>query len=72
MAPCARARYQVGLALAHDRVVVLADADCFVVAQAHQLVLARLFRDGGLPVVIVIVRREDGAVLDQMRVAMEA
>jgi hypothetical protein len=69
MAPAPAARYQVGLALTHDRVAVLVDAECFALAQAHQLVIACLLREGVWPVVVVIVRRDDGMVLDRLRVA---
>jgi hypothetical protein len=65
--PCAR--YQVGLALDHDHVAVLAEADCFALAQAHQIVIARLLRADAGPRLVVIVRVDDGAVLEWRFVA---
>ena len=64
MDPFPHARYQVGIALDHDRVAVLADADCFALAQAKQTVIAQLLREGAWSVVVVIVRLDDGVVLD--------
>src|SRR5690348_14562469 len=51
MVPSSRAPYQVGIALDQDRVAVLAEADCFAVAQAQQVVIARLLRYGPWPAV---------------------
>jgi hypothetical protein len=56
-------------ALRQDRVAVLAQTDCFAVAQAEQLVIARLLREGAWPVVVVIVRLDDGAVLERLLVS---
>jgi hypothetical protein len=70
MPPSPRARYQIGIALAHDRVVVLAESDCFALAQAQQTVLACVLRGGPWPAVVVIVRGDDGAVLDRLPVAI--
>jgi hypothetical protein len=64
MTPVPHARYQIGIALDHDRVAVLAEADGFALAQAKQIVLAQLLREGAWPVVVVIARLDDGAVLD--------
>ena len=69
MAPFPAARYQIGIALDHDRVVVLAEADCLALAQAKQVVIAHLLREGAWPVVVAIVRLQDGAVLDWLVVA---
>jgi hypothetical protein len=68
MDPIPHARYQIGIALDHDRVAVLADADCFALAQAKQIVIAQLLREGFWPAVVVIVRLDDGAVLDRQLV----
>jgi hypothetical protein len=68
MDPIPHARYQIGIALDHDRVAVLADADCFALAQANQIVIAQLLREGFWPAVVVIVRLDDGAVLDRQLV----
>jgi hypothetical protein len=67
--PSPRARYQVGIALDQDRVAILAESDCFAVAQAQQVVIARLLRDGPWRAVVSIVRLADGAVLDRLPVA---
>ena len=64
MDPIPAARYQVGIALNPDRVAVLADAGRFALAQAHQIVITQLLRGGAWPVVVVIVRLNDSAVLD--------
>jgi hypothetical protein len=64
MAPIPATRYHVGIALARDRVAVLAEADSFALAQAKQIVIAHLLREGAWSVVVVIVRLADGAVLD--------
>jgi hypothetical protein len=64
MTPVPHASYQIGIALDHDRVAVLAEADGFALAQAKQIVLAQLLREGAWPVVVVIARLDDGAVLD--------
>src|SRR5689334_3596853 len=66
MAAVPRVRYQVGLALAHGRVAVLAEADGSALAQAHQLVIARLLRDGPWPAVVVIVRQADGVMMARL------
>jgi hypothetical protein len=68
MDPIPHARYQIGIALDHDRVAVLAEADCFALAQAKQIVIAQLLREGFWPAVVVIVRLDDGAVLDRQLV----
>jgi hypothetical protein len=60
-----QARYQIGIALDHDRVAVLAEADGFAVAQANQVVIAHLLRDGAWPVIVAVVRLDDGVVLDR-------
>lgn len=64
-----RARYQIGIALRQDRVAVLAEADCFGLAQAKLVVIGRLLREGDWPVVVVVVRLDDGAVLDRLLVS---
>ena len=64
-----RARYQIGIALRQDRVAVLAEADCFALAQAQEVVIAQVLREGAWPVVVVIVRLDDGAVLDRLFVS---
>lgn len=69
MDPSPHARYQIGIALDHDRVAVLAEADCFALAQAHQVVIARMLQEGIWLAVVVIVRLEDGAVLDRLLVS---
>jgi hypothetical protein len=68
MAPSPSARYQIGIALRQDRVAVLAEADCFALAQAKEVVIAQVLREGAWSVVIVIVRLDDGAVLDRQLV----
>jgi hypothetical protein len=69
MDPIPYARYQIGIALDHDRVAVLAEAECFALAQAKQIVIAHLLREGAWSVVVVIVRLDDGAVLEWQLVA---
>jgi hypothetical protein len=64
MNPFPPARYQIGIALNHDRVAVLAEAECFALAQAKQIVIAQLLREGAWPVVVVIVRLDDGTVVE--------
>ncbi|HEU0115382.1 MAG TPA: hypothetical protein VFQ80_11930 [Thermomicrobiales bacterium] len=63
MAPLPQARSQIGIARDPDRVAVLADTECFALAQAKQIVIAQLLREGAWPFVVVIVRR----VGDQVR-----
>ena len=53
MDPIPHARYQIGIALDHDRVAVLADADCFALAQAKQIVIAQLLREGFWQAVVI-------------------
>jgi hypothetical protein len=69
MASFPHARFQVGIALDHDRVAVLAEADCFALAQAQQIVLGRALCAGAWAAVVVIVRLDDGAVLDRLLVS---
>jgi hypothetical protein len=69
MAPFPHARYQVGIALRQDRVAVPAQADCFALAQAQQVVIGRLLRHGDWAAIVVIVRLDDGAVLDRLLVS---
>jgi hypothetical protein len=69
MAPVPRARYQIGIALRQDRVAVLAEADCFALAQAKEVVIAQVLRAGAWSAVVVIVRLDDGAVLDRLLVS---
>jgi hypothetical protein len=68
MPPVPRARYQIGILLRQDRVAVLAEAECFALAQAKEVVIAQLLRAGTWSAVVVIVRLADGAVLDRQLV----
>jgi hypothetical protein len=65
VSPDPRPRFAVGIALAADRLVPLAEAERFAVAQAHLVVIARLLREDAWQGMLVIVRQDSGAIVER-------
>ncbi|HEU0115671.1 MAG TPA: hypothetical protein VFQ80_13385 [Thermomicrobiales bacterium] len=59
------ARFQIGVEFEPGLVARLADAETFVLAQAHLIAFAALLRAGDWRGTLVIVRHADAAVLER-------